>query len=89
MPAKHWYTADLVVEISSPSTRIYDRKTKADTYRAMHVREMWLVYPDTKAVEVRYFESDRSATFKGDETIQSEVLPGIDLPVKRIFEETS
>src|SRR5439155_1298921 len=36
-------TADLVVEISSPGSAVYDRTAKADTYAALGVRELWLV----------------------------------------------
>src|SRR5690242_18637325 len=56
MSPKHWTRADIVVEIVSPSNKNYDRKTKSDTCRAMGVREMWLIDPETKEVEVRSFE---------------------------------
>src|SRR5215212_9684798 len=36
-------TADLVIEIISPSSAIYDRNTKADSYAALGVKELWLV----------------------------------------------
>jgi Uma2 family endonuclease len=45
--------ADLVVEIISPGSAIYDRNTKADTYAALGVRELWLVDPENQTVEVR------------------------------------
>src|SRR5215208_901068 len=40
---KHRDTADLVVEVISPGSAIYDRNTKADTYAALGVRELWLI----------------------------------------------
>ena len=40
MDPRHWTRADIVVEILSPKTEVYDRTTKSDTYRAMGVREM-------------------------------------------------
>ncbi|MCX7999073.1 MAG: Uma2 family endonuclease [Leptospiraceae bacterium] len=49
----HPSTADLVVEIISPSTKEYDRKTKADTYAALCVRELWLIDIQEKTLEVR------------------------------------
>lgn len=49
----HPDTADLVVEIISPSTKEYDRKTKADTYAALRVRELWLINIHEKNLEVR------------------------------------
>jgi Uma2 family endonuclease len=46
-------TADLVVEILSPSTAHYDRTTKADTYAALGVRELWLVDLERRTIEQR------------------------------------
>ncbi len=87
MPPKHRTTADLIVEITSPSSECYDRTTKADTYEAMKVREMWLVDPDKQTVEVRYFRDRTSAVFTSGDVLKSKVLPEIDLPVSAIFEK--
>ena len=40
---KYRTTADLVIEVISPGSAIYDRNTKADTYAALGVKELWLV----------------------------------------------
>jgi Uma2 family endonuclease len=85
MTATHWTKADLVIEICSPSTARYDRTTKADTYRAMGVREMWLVDPAARTVDVLDFVSDLSLRFEGEEVLRSRALPGAGLPVHRIF----
>lgn len=42
---------DLVVEILSPSTRRYDRKTKRARYDATGVAQYWIVDPDARTVE--------------------------------------
>jgi Uma2 family endonuclease len=42
----------LVVEVLSPSTRVYDRSYKVNAYLAMGVREVWLVDPRERAVDV-------------------------------------
>ena len=47
-------SADIVFEFISRSTNVYDRTTKADTYLALGVRELWLVDPWTDVVEVRH-----------------------------------
>lgn len=47
-------SADIVFEYLSKSTATYDRTTKADTYLALGVRELWLVDPDTVSIEVRH-----------------------------------
>ena len=85
MDPRHWTRADIVVEILSPSTKVYDRRTKSDTYRAMGVRELWLVDSDTKQVEVRSFEVDKTATFKPGDMVRSEVLPRIEIPVTAVL----
>jgi len=86
MPKSHWSRADIVVEIISPSNANYDRKTKSDTYRAMGIREMWLVDNETKEIEVRSFETGRDVVYKSGERLHSDVLPQIDIPVSPLFE---
>ena len=85
MHPRHWTRADIVIEIISPSTALYDRTTKSDTYRAMGVREMWLVDPDRKQVEVRSFKADRIAVYQTGDTLRSDVLPEIEIPVISLF----
>ena len=46
-------SADIVFEYASKSTGIYDRTTKADTYLALGVRELWLVDSDAHTIEIR------------------------------------
>src|SRR6266516_2296741 len=77
--------ADIVIEIVSPSNSEYDRKTKSDTYRAMGIREMWLVEPDRKEVEVRGFETGKTAVYKLGDVLRSEVLSIIEIPVAAVF----
>jgi len=72
-------TADLVIEVLSPSTEEYDRKTKADTYSALLVRELWLVDLGKKTIEVRENPEAtpswvRYVLYNWGEVIQSPVL---------------
>src|SRR5262245_40849675 len=76
--------ADLVVEIISPSTAIYDRNTKADPYAALGVRELLLVDPENETVEVRNLRRAKKGQkggygagriFKRGERVESKVLP--------------
>jgi Uma2 family endonuclease len=85
MSPRHWTRADIVVEVISPSNATYDRKTKSDTYRAMGVREMWLIDNEAQEVEVRSFEAGKSAVYKKGEILRSEVLPKIRIPVATLF----
>jgi len=83
-------TADLVVEVVSPGSAIYDRNTKADTYGALGVRELWLVDGTAQTVEVRRRTGggfDEGHTFQRGETINSAVFPHLQLNVEQLFED--
>jgi len=71
--------ADLVVEIISPSSEIYDRRTKADTYAALKVRELWLVDTSRRTVEVRVLKRGARAyapgkVYRSGQRVRSTVL---------------
>jgi Uma2 family endonuclease len=85
MDPRHWTRADIVVEVISPSTALYDRKTKSDTYEAMGVREMWLVDTDNKQIEVRSFEVNKSTVYKIGDNLRSEVLKRIQIPIASLL----
>ncbi|MFQ5447438.1 MAG: Uma2 family endonuclease [Saprospiraceae bacterium] len=81
---------DLVVEILSKSTALYDRGEKKDIYEKYGVREYWLVNPKSKAVEIYSFENERFKLDQYEEetgTVQSAVLGKFKLDLKKIFEE--
>jgi Uma2 family endonuclease len=84
MKPRHWDRADIVVEVMSPSNALYDRRTKADTYQVMGVRELWLVDTTNREIEVR--SSPRAnAVFKSGEVLRSQVLKKIRIPVDVVF----
>jgi Uma2 family endonuclease len=81
-------TADLVVEVISPGSAIYDRNTKADTYGALGVRELWLVDETAETVEVRRQTGegfDEGRLHARGEQVTSEVFPAIKLLVEQLF----
>jgi Uma2 family endonuclease len=82
-------TADLVIEVISPGSAIYDRNTKADTYAALGVKELWLI-DETETVEVRTLAGSRYAEgtvlMKGEQ-LKSGVISGLVIDVTRIFED--
>ena len=87
---RHPTTADLVVEVTSPGSVIYDRNTKADTYGALGVRELWLVDETNQSVEVRNQTGNGfgpGVVFTGSERIVSQVFPTLDLPVHKLFND--
>ncbi|MBC7933638.1 MAG: Uma2 family endonuclease [Rubrivivax sp.] len=84
----HRNTADLVVEVISPGSAIYDRNTKADTYGALGVRELWLIDETSQTIEVRIHtgdDFDEGRVFSGDEQIKSTVFPTLKLSVEQLF----
>lgn len=76
-------SADLVVEVMSPSSEVYDRRTKADTYLALAVRELWLISQKDQTIEVRPQQSGR--IFKRGEILQSSVFPELSASADSIF----
>jgi Uma2 family endonuclease len=83
-------TADLVVEVVSPGSAIYDRNTKADTYAALGVRELWLIDEAAESVEVRQQAGGLFAegrTFQRGEAVASAVFPTLRLHVEQLFED--
>ena len=88
MDPRHWTRAEIVIEITSPSTAYYDGRTKSDTYPAMSVRELWLVDTERKEIEVRSFDFGRTAVYKVTGILRSEVLSKIEIPVAAVFGTT-
>src|SRR5215204_3680425 len=83
-------TADLVIEVISPSTGIYDRNTKADTYAVLGVKELWLVDEVSGIIELRTLEGEQygpSVVFERDDYLKSVVLPGFEVQVTSVFSD--
>ena len=81
---------DLVVEIISPSNTRAEIESRLADYASLNVRECWLVYPQIHAVEVLRLEDGewQRAYIRGaGESIDSAVLPGLELPIADIFQE--
>jgi Uma2 family endonuclease len=88
-------SADIVFEYQSKSTAVYDRTTKADTYLALGVRELWLVDPASKKIEVRHSAAPttigglprwEAIVYSAGEEAESRVLAGWKVSVDRLFE---
>jgi len=84
-------SADIVFEYVSKSNAVYDRTTKADTYLALGVRELWLVDPVTVTIEVRYATTRKGRPaweiwrYSPGDTAESRVLPGWSVSVDELF----
>ncbi len=79
---------DLVIEVLSPGTRKRDRVFKSKRYARFGVREMWIADPDRKTIEV-FVNAEGSlraqALYGGDEVLRSPLLPGLEIPLARVF----
>lgn len=85
---EHLTAADLVVEIHSPGSAVYDRTTKADTYAALGVRELWLVDLERRVIEQRVLAGDRWAVarpYAGETPLESAVFPGLHVVPADVF----
>ena len=83
-------TADLVVEVISPGPAVYDRHTKADTYGALGVRELWLIDEAAQTVEVRRQTGagfDEGRTFGPGQQVESAVFPSLRFSVEQLFKD--
>ena len=88
MDAGRMNTADLVVEILSPGSAMYDRTAKADTYAALGVAELWLVDLEGRCIEQRVLRDgawEPVGTFAGDALVTAQTLPGLVVTPATIF----
>jgi Uma2 family endonuclease len=77
-----------VVEVISPSTAVYDRTTKADTYAALGVGELWLIDTKQQTVEQRILgtgEWNTVVLHTIEDTVHATHLPGFTCAVRAIF----
>ncbi|HET6976922.1 MAG TPA: Uma2 family endonuclease [Pyrinomonadaceae bacterium] len=84
-------SADIVFEFLSRSSKVYDQTIKADTYLALGVRELWLVDPWNKIIDVRYASKKgeilvwKSIKYSTGHLAKSRVLEGFEVSVDKLF----
>ena len=76
---------EIAAEVLSPSEtpRMIHRKLKQ--YFAAGVKEVWLVDPDAREVEIRTGPALPNRALKIGEAMTSKLLPGFKLPLKKLF----
>lgn len=78
---------DLAIEIISPSQSYSEMTDKIDEYFHYGSKQVWLVLPDKKQVEV-HFPDRRPEKYRVGQTISGgDLLPGFTLDVGSIFEQ--
>lgn len=80
---------DLVVEITSPSTSVRDKKEKLELYDRHGVREYWLVDMSDATVMVFHQEPGdgygRPLVLARDDVLRSSVLQGLEIDLEAVF----
>ena len=79
---------DLVVEVLSPSTFYKDLRKKMTAYSQFGVQEYWIVDPETQSIEVYARRDEKlqlAQKFSSGETVESALLPGVQLAVNDVF----
>lgn len=75
---------ELVFEVKSPSDRWQEIHRKIGEYLTAGVQTVCIVDPETETVDT--FDADkRQATFRIDDTLTLDVLPGFAVPVRKLF----
>jgi Uma2 family endonuclease len=84
MPQGAWETGDpiLVAEILSPSTASYDRGAKLRFYARAGVREVWILDPVKRTIEVHDLAK---RVFAAGEIAESRAVPGLRVDVAAFF----
>ncbi len=88
MTGKYYEMApDLAVEVVLPTDTARQMRRKADQYLAAGTRLVWVIYPEDRLIDV-YQAGHDPHPFKIDDTLNGgDVLPGLTLPVRQVFEQ--
>jgi Uma2 family endonuclease len=77
---------DLIVEIISPSDRIYELDEKLADYRSAAVKLVWVVNPNSRTIRVHRLDGSVSELSGNDAVLNGEsVLPGFSAPLRELF----
>lgn len=83
---------DLVVEVGSESTRKRDETIKRRLYERVGVAEYWVIDPELDAIRVyreneSRFERVAELTLEAGGSLSTPLLPGLEMPLAKIFED--
>ncbi|MDR2628263.1 MAG: Uma2 family endonuclease [Dysgonamonadaceae bacterium] len=81
---------DIIVEVQSPSTFRYDLTQKFDAYESGGVREYWVVMAG-HGITIYHLQEDgkydNGTVFVYDAVVTSQVLEGLEISLKELFED--
>ena len=80
---------DMVIEILSPSTAPRDKRVKLWKYSQAGVREIWILDPDIKTLQVFFLENGNYAakTYGERDNVTVEILEGCQINLEEVFAE--
>ena len=82
---------DLIVEILSPSNSQVELQNKYDLYQEFGVKEYWIIHPAENTLQINVLVDgvyQPSRLFTTGQKVTSTVLPGFELDLKEVFEES-
>jgi Uma2 family endonuclease len=90
-PAKGWFRLipDLVVEVDSPGRKPAIEQRRIQEYLDAGVRLLWVIHTDARSATM-YLPDGSARLLRVSEALEGEpVLPGLRLPLTRLFPEAS
>jgi Uma2 family endonuclease len=78
---------ELVIEIGSPSTRQRDETIKRHLYERSGVSEYWVVDRVYRSTDKGKFDRPIELSHEAGDVLSTDLLPGLDLPLARIFRD--
>ncbi len=88
MTGKYHETApDLAVEVVSPGDTARQMRRKVDQYLEYGTRLVWVIYPEDRLIDVYQLGHDPRPLKISDTLDGGDVLPGLSLPVRQVFEQ--
>jgi len=79
----------LVVEILSPATAAYDKKIKRKRYEKAGVKELWIIDPFNKTVDVFKLEEGKYTqleSYSSEDKITVNIFPDLEIDLNPVFD---
>jgi len=80
---------DLVVEVTSPGTAVYDRLNKFEAYAQAGVKEYWIAHPEMQTIEFLVLHDgtySSKGVLRGKNVLVSQIIPGLaSINVEQLF----
>ncbi len=77
---------ELVIKVISPNDEAADVNAKVREYLGAGVLLVWVIYPDSRSIDVYRASAHNSQLAEGDELSGEDVVPGFSMPVRDVFE---